>query len=113
MAKTEEIEVLCDIDHSPMQMVEYAWRVFPMDNNVTAFMHCLECPRHYSPLQGYVDITKDGIDGSRRRINGCSNEQNESHGSMAIIRVEHGQFIWKCLHSECRGHVTLKQPVHA
>lgn len=98
----DEIEVLCDVHHTPMKMIQYTWCVFPNDDNVSTFMHCAECTRHYSPLQGYVDIARQGMDTTSRRTNHCPNEQLEWHGSMAIVAVKDGNFVWKCLHRKCR-----------
>lgn len=99
----DRVEVLCDIHHTPMEMVQYRWRVFPNDDNISTFMHCLGCARHYSPLQGYINITQQGMDTVSRRKNDCPNVQTEWHGSMAITGMKDGEFVWKCLHRECRG----------
>jgi hypothetical protein len=98
----DEIDVLCDIHHTSMKMIQYKWGVSSGNDNVSTFMHCLECTRHYSPLQGYVDIVKEAMDTTSRRSNHCPNEQRAWHGSMAIVGVKDGNFVWKCLHTECR-----------
>src|SRR5271165_1423320 len=94
--------VLCDIHQTPMEIIQYRWSLFPSDNNVSTFMHCLRCTRHYSPLQGYVDITAEGMETSNRRMNQCPDQHPRWHGSMAIVGVSDGNLEWKCLHPECR-----------
>ena len=96
---SDEIDVLCDIDENRMEMRQSLWGL-PNDNNVTIFMACLECERYYSPAHGYVGITEQGMmDSSNRRVKKCP---TGLHGSMAIVGVKDGSFVWKCLHSKCR-----------
>lgn len=101
----KDIQVLCDIHHSPMELIQYGWR-YPDHENVSTFVHCLECDRHFSPLQGYVDINREkGMDASNRRKKQCPEECRgvQWHGSMAIIAVQDGgEFVWQCLHKTCR-----------
>jgi hypothetical protein len=98
-------EVICDIHHTPMEIVQYRWSLFPTDNNVSTFLHCLQCTLHYSPLQGYVDINGEGMDTSNRRMNQCPSQHQRWHGSMAIVGVNGDHLEWKCLHQECREKV--------
>ncbi len=98
----DETQVLCDIHHTSMETIQYRWGLFQRDNNVSTFMHCLQCTRHYSPLQGYVDIGEEGMDTSNRQMNQCPDQHQRWHGSMAIVRVNNGNLEWKCLHQECR-----------
>jgi hypothetical protein len=32
----------------------------------------------------------------------CPNSQSELHGSMAIVAAKEDDYVWKCLHPECR-----------
>lgn len=99
---SDGIQVLCDIHHTPMEMVHYQWRVFANDHNVSSYMRCTDCSRHYSPLQGYVEITEKGMNTSNRQANACKKGSVRWHGSMAIVAINNGEFVWKCLHAECR-----------
>jgi hypothetical protein len=101
-----ETNVLCDIHRTSMEMIQYKWSVFPGDENISAFMHCSVCTRHYSPRQGYVNITEQRMDTSNRRMNPCPNESIKPHGSMAIVAMKDGEFVWKCLHQECKEKKT-------
>jgi hypothetical protein len=94
--------VLCDIHYTPMDIIQYKWSVFPKEENVSTFLRCPICTRHYSPLQGYVNITPQGMDTDNRRMNVCPNTRSDPHGSMAIVADKEDAYVWACLHPECR-----------
>jgi len=94
--------VLCDIHSTPMEIIHYKWSVFPNEEIVSTYLRYPICNRHYSPMQGYVNITPQRTDPANRRMTVCPNSQSEPHGSMAIVAAKEDDYVWKCLHPECR-----------